>query len=182
MFVYLVTFCIVSVLFRFCVFFDNFFALLHVLTNQSRYEYVSLYWVHSASYLTLMNKVLLEEVDSRSYPYPHKKSHNTCRWLKLKNWFFLPQLFPHFILLWYPPLFSSWNSFIKTFVAGQPMKVIAFWIQLFVWLYYLIKSLVLVSKQVVKWSAGVDIELKSWFIDFILRSNLAAFQAGVMHS
>lgn len=77
MFVYLVTFCIVSVLFRFWFFFDNFFALLHVLTNQSRYEYVSLYWVHSASYLTLMNKVLLEEVDSRSYPYPHKKSHNT---------------------------------------------------------------------------------------------------------
>lgn len=77
MFVYLVTFCIVSVLFRFCFFFDNFFALLHVLTNQSRYEYVSLYWVHSASYLTLMNKVLLKEVDSRSYPYPHKKSHNT---------------------------------------------------------------------------------------------------------
>lgn len=103
MFVYLVTFCIVSVLFRFWFFLDNFFALLHVLTNQSRYKYVSLYWVHSASYLTLMNKVLLEEVDSRSYPYPHKKSHNTCRWLKLKNWFFLPQLFPHFVLLWYPP-------------------------------------------------------------------------------
>lgn len=99
MFVYLVTFCIVSVLFGFC-FFDNFFALLHVLTNQSRYKYVSLYWVHNASYLTLMNKVLLEEVDSRSYPYPHKKSHNTCR---CSNWFFLPQLFPHFILLWYPP-------------------------------------------------------------------------------
>lgn len=77
MFVYLVTFCIVSVLFRFCFFFDNFFALLHVLTKQSRYKYVSLYWVHSASYLTLMNKVLLKEVDSRSYPYPHKKSHNT---------------------------------------------------------------------------------------------------------
>lgn len=65
--------CFIQVL----CFFDNFFALLHVLTNQSRYKYVSLYWVHSASYLTLMNKVLLEEVDSRSYPYPHKKSHNT---------------------------------------------------------------------------------------------------------
>lgn len=147
MFVYLVTFCIVSVLFRFC-FFDNFFALLHVLTNQSRYKYVSLYWVHSASYLTLMNKVLLEEVDSRSYPYPRKKSHNTGADIQID--FSSHNYSPDFILLWYPPLFSSWNSFIKTFVAGQPLKVIAFWIQLFVWLYYLIKSLVLVSKQVAK--------------------------------
>lgn len=148
MFVYLVTFCIVSVLFRFWFFLDIFFALLHVLTNQSRYEYVSLYWVHSASYLTLMNKVLLEEVDSRSYPYPHKKSHNTGADIQID--FSSHNYSPDFILLWYPPLFSSWNSFIKTFVAGQPLMVIAFWIQLFVWLYYLIKSLVLVSKQVAK--------------------------------
>lgn len=180
MFVYLVTFCIVSVLFRFWFFFDNFFALLHVLTNQSRYEYVSLYWVHSASYLTLMNKVLLEEVDSRSYPYPHKKSHNTDADIQID--FSSHNYSPILFCFGISPLFSSWNSFIKTFVAGQPLMVIAFWIQLFVWLYYLIKSLVLVSKQVVRWSAGVEIELKSWFIDFILRLNLAAFQAGVMHS
>lgn len=112
--------CFIQVL----CFFDNCFALLHVLTNQSRYKYVSLYWVHSASYLTLMNKVLLEEVDSRSYPYPRKKSHNTGADIQID--FSSHNYSPDFILLWYPPLFSSWNSFIKTFVAGQPLMVIAF--------------------------------------------------------
>lgn len=180
MFVYLVTFCIVSVLFRFCFFFDNFFALLHVLTNQSRYEYVSLYWVHSAS------KPKWTKFDWRRLIQGHTliliRSHTTLA--QIFKLIFPPTIIPqfYFALVSPPPLFSSWNSFIKTFVAGQPLKVIAFWIQLFVWLYYLIKSLVLVSKQVVKMVSRRRDRVKSWFIDFILRLNLAAFQAGVMHS
>lgn len=145
MFVYLVTFCIVSVLFRFC-FFDNFFALLHVLTNQSRYEYISLYWVHSAS------KPKWTKFDWRRLIQGHTliriRSHTTLA--QIFKLIFPPTIIPQFYFALVSPLFSSWNSFIKTFVAGQPLMVIAFWIQLFVWLYYLIKSLVLVSKQVVK--------------------------------
>lgn len=132
-----------------------------------------------------MNRVWVKEVDSRSCPYPHKKSHNNGR---CSNFFFPPTIIPPFYFALVCPLSSSWNSFIKTFVAGQPLKVIAFWIQFFVWLYYLIYSLVRVSKQVAKWSADVEIEFKSWFIDFFGGGgdgwglNLAAFQAGVMHS
>lgn len=128
-------------------FFDNFFALLHVLTNQSRYKYVSLYWVHSAS------KPKWTKFDWRRLIQGHTliliRSHTTLA--QIFKLIFPPTFIPPFYFaLVSPPLFSSWNSFIKTFVAGQPLMVIAFWIQLFVWLYYLIKSLVLVSKQVAK--------------------------------
>lgn len=146
MFVYLVTFCIVSVLFRFWVFFDNFFALLHVLTNQSRYKYVSLYWVHSAS------KPKWTKFDWRRLIQGHTliciRSHTTLADVQID--FSSHNYSPILFCFGISPLFSSWNSFIKTFVAGQPLMVIAFWIQLFVWLYYLIKYLVLVSKQVAK--------------------------------
>lgn len=102
MFVYLVTFCIVSVLFRFCVFFDNFFALLHVLTNQSRYEYVSLYWVHSAS------KPKWTKFDWRRLIQGHTliliRSHTTLA--QIFKLIFPPTIIPQFYFALVSPLFS----------------------------------------------------------------------------
>lgn len=83
------------------VFFSKvFFALLHVLTNQIQVQVHQLI-LGSQGIKTQMNKVWVKEVDSRSCPCPHKKSHNTGRCSNL--FFFPPQLFPHFILLWYAP-------------------------------------------------------------------------------